>query len=182
MWNWLVSALAVGASVVLYDGSPFVPSPNVIWDLVDKIGWDEWQWNLVNCRAQPCIHCRHHVLNHYFLLTTTWLQFPKWLCWWGGIATTYLIWVESWASQNFQRKTVLFEMTYEWSELVKSIFISYSLITHQSAKSEGLRFNFTWGFRIFSLFHTCDKTKKKKWIQDPLTWNESSLLQLPQFL
>ena len=66
MWNWLVSALAVGASVVLYDGSPFIPSPNVIWDLVDKIGWDEWQWNLVNCRAQPCMHYRHHVLNHYF--------------------------------------------------------------------------------------------------------------------
>ena len=38
MWNWLVSALAVGASVVLYDGSPFVPSPNVLWDLVDQIG------------------------------------------------------------------------------------------------------------------------------------------------
>ncbi|PFX25647.1 Acetoacetyl-CoA synthetase [Stylophora pistillata] len=38
MWNWLVSALAVGASVVLYDGSPFIPSPNVIWDLVDRIG------------------------------------------------------------------------------------------------------------------------------------------------
>ena len=38
MWNWLVSTLAVGASVVLYDGSPFIPSPNVIWDLVDKIG------------------------------------------------------------------------------------------------------------------------------------------------
>lgn len=38
MWNWLVSALAVGASVVLYDGSPFVPSPNVLWNLVDQIG------------------------------------------------------------------------------------------------------------------------------------------------
>ncbi|XP_015666194.1 acetoacetyl-CoA synthetase isoform X2 [Protobothrops mucrosquamatus] len=38
MWNWLVSALAVGASVVLYDGSPLVPSPNVLWDLVDRVG------------------------------------------------------------------------------------------------------------------------------------------------
>ncbi|XP_013925269.1 PREDICTED: acetoacetyl-CoA synthetase [Thamnophis sirtalis] len=38
MWNWLVSALAVGASVVLYDGSPLVPSPNVLWDLVDRLG------------------------------------------------------------------------------------------------------------------------------------------------
>lgn len=38
MWNWLVSALAAGSSVVLYDGSPFVPTPNVLWDLVDEIG------------------------------------------------------------------------------------------------------------------------------------------------
>ena len=26
MWNWLVSALAVGATVVLYDGAPFAPT------------------------------------------------------------------------------------------------------------------------------------------------------------
>ncbi|XP_030647611.1 acetoacetyl-CoA synthetase isoform X2 [Chanos chanos] len=38
MWNWLVSSLAVGASVVLYDGSPLVPSPDVLWDLVDRLG------------------------------------------------------------------------------------------------------------------------------------------------
>lgn len=39
MWNWLVSALAVGAAVVLYDGSPFIPSPSVLWDLVDSLGY-----------------------------------------------------------------------------------------------------------------------------------------------
>ncbi|CAL8294298.1 unnamed protein product [Gadus morhua 'NCC'] len=38
MWNWLVSSLAVGASVVLYDGSPLVPTPNVLWDLTDQLG------------------------------------------------------------------------------------------------------------------------------------------------
>ncbi|XP_033828943.1 acetoacetyl-CoA synthetase [Periophthalmus magnuspinnatus] len=38
MWNWLVSALAVGASVVLYDGSPLMPTPNVLWDLTDQLG------------------------------------------------------------------------------------------------------------------------------------------------
>ncbi|KAL0979835.1 hypothetical protein UPYG_G00190410 [Umbra pygmaea] len=38
MWNWLVSSLAVGASVVLYDGSPLMPTPNVLWDLVDQLG------------------------------------------------------------------------------------------------------------------------------------------------
>ncbi|XP_035579791.1 acetoacetyl-CoA synthetase isoform X2 [Zalophus californianus] len=38
MWNWMVSALATGAAVVLYDGSPLVPTPNVLWDLIDRIG------------------------------------------------------------------------------------------------------------------------------------------------
>lgn len=33
MWNWLVSALAVGATVVLYDGSPFYPDPGTLWQL-----------------------------------------------------------------------------------------------------------------------------------------------------
>ena len=36
MWNWLVSSLAVGATVVLYDGSPFHPSGSVLWDLCDR--------------------------------------------------------------------------------------------------------------------------------------------------
>ncbi|XP_066459491.1 acetoacetyl-CoA synthetase isoform X2 [Eleutherodactylus coqui] len=38
MWNWMVTAIATGASVVLYDGSPLVPSANVLWDLVDRLG------------------------------------------------------------------------------------------------------------------------------------------------
>jgi acetoacetyl-CoA synthetase len=40
MWNWLVSSLAVGATIVLYDGSPFHPDGNVLWDLVDEVGID----------------------------------------------------------------------------------------------------------------------------------------------
>jgi acetoacetyl-CoA synthetase len=35
MWNWMASALAVGATVVLYEGSPFHPSGAVLWDLID---------------------------------------------------------------------------------------------------------------------------------------------------
>ena len=38
MWNWLVSALASKASLVLYDGSPFYPDGNVLWDYADEIG------------------------------------------------------------------------------------------------------------------------------------------------
>ena len=33
MWNWLTSSLAVGASVVLYDGNPFHPDPEALWRL-----------------------------------------------------------------------------------------------------------------------------------------------------
>ncbi|MBK5512365.1 acetoacetate--CoA ligase [Pseudomonas sp. TH15] len=35
MWNWLVSALAVGSAIVLYDGSPFHPGPERLIDLID---------------------------------------------------------------------------------------------------------------------------------------------------
>ncbi|WP_324729091.1 acetoacetate--CoA ligase [Pseudomonas chlororaphis] len=38
MWNWLVSALAVGATVLLYDGSPFHPAPEHLIDLIDQEG------------------------------------------------------------------------------------------------------------------------------------------------
>ncbi len=37
MWNWLVSGLASGATVVLYDGSPVKPR-KVLWDLVADLG------------------------------------------------------------------------------------------------------------------------------------------------
>ena len=32
MWNWLVSGLAAGATLMLYDGSPFHPNGNVLFD------------------------------------------------------------------------------------------------------------------------------------------------------
>lgn len=38
MWNWLVSGLALGATLVLYDGSPFHPGPERLMDLVDTEG------------------------------------------------------------------------------------------------------------------------------------------------
>ena len=46
MYNWLVSGLAIGASIVLYDGSPIIPSINVLWDLVDELGY-----------VQMCLFC-----------------------------------------------------------------------------------------------------------------------------
>jgi len=31
MWNWLVSALAIGSTIVLYDGAPLAPSGDILW-------------------------------------------------------------------------------------------------------------------------------------------------------
>jgi acetoacetyl-CoA synthetase len=36
MWNWLVSALASGATLVLYDGAPLHPDPGVLWRLAAR--------------------------------------------------------------------------------------------------------------------------------------------------
>ena len=38
MWNWLVSALATGSTVVLYDGSPFRPEPGSLWKMAQDEG------------------------------------------------------------------------------------------------------------------------------------------------
>ncbi|OPH52472.1 acetoacetate--CoA ligase [Vibrio campbellii] len=36
MWNWHVSALASGACLVIFDGSPVYPIPDVLWDLAQR--------------------------------------------------------------------------------------------------------------------------------------------------
>ncbi len=36
MWNWHVSALASGASLVIYDGNPVYPTENVLWELANR--------------------------------------------------------------------------------------------------------------------------------------------------
>ena len=33
MWNWLVGSLAVGATLVLFDGNPFHPDPGALWKM-----------------------------------------------------------------------------------------------------------------------------------------------------
>ena len=38
MWNWLVSGLAAEATLLLYDGSPFYPDGNTLFDFADATG------------------------------------------------------------------------------------------------------------------------------------------------
>ena len=37
MWNWLVSSLSIGSTIVLFDGSPFYPNSKEMWKLVDRL-------------------------------------------------------------------------------------------------------------------------------------------------
>ncbi len=36
MWNWLVSCLGSGATIILYDGNPVYPGPEALFDLADR--------------------------------------------------------------------------------------------------------------------------------------------------
>jgi len=36
MWNWLLSGLASGATLLLYDGSPFIERGRILWDLAEQ--------------------------------------------------------------------------------------------------------------------------------------------------
>jgi acetoacetyl-CoA synthetase len=38
MWNWLASGLASGCTLALYDGSPFHPDGNALFDYADEVG------------------------------------------------------------------------------------------------------------------------------------------------
>jgi acetoacetyl-CoA synthetase len=38
MWNWLVSALGTGSSIVLYEGNPFHPGPEALWKMAESLG------------------------------------------------------------------------------------------------------------------------------------------------
>lgn len=36
MWNWMVSTLTTGAKLVIYDGSPFYPGPEGLWNMAES--------------------------------------------------------------------------------------------------------------------------------------------------
>ena len=38
MWNWLVTNLAIGTTLTLYDGAPFYPDSNAMWNMAEQLG------------------------------------------------------------------------------------------------------------------------------------------------
>ncbi|RGB37402.1 hypothetical protein C1646_694829 [Rhizophagus diaphanus] len=74
MWNWLVAGLSVGSSIVLYDGSPFKPSPSILWELTEKLGITifgtsaKYIQSLEDVEYKPK---RHHNLNKLRMILST---------------------------------------------------------------------------------------------------------------
>ncbi len=74
MWNWLVSSLAVGSCVVLYDGSPSYPDGNALWDLADELKISifgtsaKWLSAIEKARIKP--HNTHQLESLRTILST----------------------------------------------------------------------------------------------------------------
>lgn len=74
MWNWMVSALAVGATVVLIDGSPFHPRRARLFDLVDdedlEVLGTSAKW-IAMAQKQGLVPRRTHRLQHLRAVLST---------------------------------------------------------------------------------------------------------------
>ncbi|CAK0758106.1 Acetoacetyl-coenzyme A synthetase [Azospirillaceae bacterium] len=74
MWNWLVSALASEATLLLYDGSPFQPGPNILFDMADAEGMTLFGTAAKYIDAlhkQSCHPVRTHQLESLRTMTST---------------------------------------------------------------------------------------------------------------
>ena len=62
MWNWLLSSLAVGAAIVLYDGNPLYPDAGAMWKLVQdqRITIFGCSASYINLLRQHNVHPRAH--------------------------------------------------------------------------------------------------------------------------
>ena len=74
MWNWLVTALASDATLLLYDGSPFHPDGNVLFDFADETRMTLFGTSarfidaVAKAGLQPM---RTHALRHVRTMTST---------------------------------------------------------------------------------------------------------------
>lgn len=74
MWNWLVSGLASGATLVLYDGSPFAPTASVLWDYAqdERINLFGTSAKFIDgCHKAGLVPAKTHDLSSLRLITST---------------------------------------------------------------------------------------------------------------
>jgi acetoacetyl-CoA synthetase len=74
MWNWLASGIASGATLILYDGSPFAPSPAVLWDYAQAERIDIFGTSakyIDSCHKEGLAPAKTHDLSSIKLITST---------------------------------------------------------------------------------------------------------------
>ncbi|MGV2988302.1 acetoacetate--CoA ligase [Vibrio sp. E150_011] len=74
MWNWHVSALASGACLVIFDGSPVYPQPDVLWDLAQRTNVSLFGTSakyLETIEKAPLSPAKSHSLPHLRTLCST---------------------------------------------------------------------------------------------------------------
>ena len=74
MWNWLVSALASEATLLLYDGSPFYPSGNILFDYADAEGMTHFGTSakFIDALKKQAVHpMETHKLTQLRLMAST---------------------------------------------------------------------------------------------------------------
>ena len=74
MWNWLVSGLASGAVLCLYDGSPFYPDGRVLFDYAESAGFAVFGTSakyIDAVRKADLVPARSHDLKALRLITST---------------------------------------------------------------------------------------------------------------
>ncbi len=79
MWNWLISALATGCTIVLFDGSPFHPTPEALWDMAQSEGVTvfgisaKYLQGIENNGVKPC---ESHTLDPLRMIISTGSTLP----------------------------------------------------------------------------------------------------------
>jgi len=74
MWNWLVSGLASGATIVLYDGSPMHPDPDSLWQLAEDEGITVFGTSakfLTTVEKAGHVPMKHHKLTNMRMVLST---------------------------------------------------------------------------------------------------------------
>jgi acetoacetyl-CoA synthetase len=74
MWNWLVSGIGAGATLILWDGSPFAPKPDVLFDYAqdEKITLFGTSAKYIDALKKADVHpARTHDLSSVRVMTST---------------------------------------------------------------------------------------------------------------
>jgi acetoacetyl-CoA synthetase len=74
MWNWLVTGIACGATLILWDGSPFAPKPEVLFDYAQDEGITVFGTSakyIDACKKAGLAPARTHDLSAMKVMTST---------------------------------------------------------------------------------------------------------------